>query len=906
MDDIDSPETSPNGARTCRLHPGLGSPSNPSQRMKPLPLGMKPLVDPQLFPSQRSPSAASPARPHPIVPLLGTAGKPGIEGSPTKHSGINTARAKALREGAIYTPRGTNIIMPSRINRSGGAGVVHEVEAASVISHVSNKLAAHYDEQELARRSRELAAAEREERKEALETARRMETARASAAEAEPSVEAAPPAAPPRMQASPLLELSFTISGVSSDGGMADLLLSDSTGELRLNEPSCITALPDGNLCVADTKHHRLVILTPEGQPLAYLTEYDDGCTPSGTAGRKPLRQPLNLPRGIACDDTALYVAEVGGGSLRKLRLPPAYRSDGAATPRASHVSSTCVEGGASVNGQLTFPQGITQDGGELFACDCEDSRVVVYDAATLTYLRHFGGAGSGEGELSYPYSCCVVGPEVLVADVANNRVASFSRVTGKFIRAIGRMGDAPGCFHSPRAVAALRAPAAKKGIFGGLRLGPKLGMMPYQQLDGPAAGGGTGGGGGQHAILVDGAMAPLDASTHLAVCEKTRLQVLELNGTPLQLLALDGATDLWAIATVGRYTYVSDRGRNCIHVLSPPRPRSAKALAAAAAEGTAAREEEEEAEGPLSPTISHAQRCECLSPRAEASLERNSHADGGLTARITAARMDRVRASKAAGSAAAAALAEAEEAASAANARAAALAARSPSHIDRCRSPPTNHRDSPAHPLHSPTGQGGSDAPTTCREPSVTFRGDLEEQNERRAYGISRDRPERSSARRLSLPTDGSPAIPPPPPPPAPRGPQYATTDGAALSAALSGSSPSSGGGSSSASALSEAVRRIRTGASPSPPGKEGMGGMVAGKEATGGMVIEMPALSLPSGPMAQAVLPRLPRDEAGHACVLSPRVPPGGVSMRLGGKGAADKTTVKLTANHITRQRI
>ena len=46
--------------------------------------------------------------------------------------------------------------------------------------------------------------------------------------------------------------------------------------------------------------------------------------------------------------------------------------------------------------------------GGELFVCDCEDHRIAVYDALTLTYKRGFGGYGEDGGELSFPYSCVV------------------------------------------------------------------------------------------------------------------------------------------------------------------------------------------------------------------------------------------------------------------------------------------------------------------------------------------------------------------------------------------------------------------------------------------------------------------------------------------------------------------
>ena len=43
--------------------------------------------------------------------------------------------------------------------------------------------------------------------------------------------------------------------------------------------------------------------------------------------------------------------------------------------------------------------------------------------------------------------------------------------------------------------------------------------------------------------------------------------------GQPLQIVLFDHTnTDLWSICAVGRFTYVTDRGRNCVHALSPVR----------------------------------------------------------------------------------------------------------------------------------------------------------------------------------------------------------------------------------------------------------------------------------------------------------------------------------------------
>ena len=85
-----------------------------------------------------------------------------------------------------------------------------------------------------------------------------------------------------------------------------------------------------------------------------------------------------------------------------------------------------------------------------------------------------------------------------------------------------------------------------------------------------------------------------LDPSTLLVVCEQRRVQILSLTGVPLQMVNLHAASggaanrcgtsppasasasDLWSICTMGRFTYVTDKGRNCVHVLLPPRTHAA------------------------------------------------------------------------------------------------------------------------------------------------------------------------------------------------------------------------------------------------------------------------------------------------------------------------------------------
>ena len=296
----------------------------------------------------------------------------------------------------------------------------------------------------------------------------------------------------------------------------------------QLNKPSCVIALPSGDLCVADTAADRLLVLSPDMQ--AVRTEL------TGDA-----HSTLRQPRGLACDATALYVSEVGGSRVRKMRLPDELRqpNGGAETPRGSHLGGLRLEAQSAVEGTLTFPQGLALSRGELFVCDCEDHRVAVYDSLTLTYKRGFGEFGDAEGELSFPYGCAVVGDEVIVCDVANDRLSVFHRTTGAFVRCIGGDGE---LLSNPRGLA----------------------IIPLQTSRGPAARGATA------VPSMDGRRVH-EESTALVVVERTRIVVLSLGGMQLQALPIEGAIDMWSVCAChnGR-VYVSDKGASAIHVLVP------------------------------------------------------------------------------------------------------------------------------------------------------------------------------------------------------------------------------------------------------------------------------------------------------------------------------------------------
>ena len=488
----------------------------------------------------------------------------------TSRTGASTYRSDGM---STYRSDGTPRHR-SKVNRAGGQGIDH-TELMRVRAIVEQRRAVEDDELWLQEQQKMLRpgpfhvmsgtdnssdddddeAARRRRRRRKKRQAELEKKAAALTAEADEEPES-PPATFRDGVEEVLLEHGFSIGGQHD----SRTLSSDASDRLELNAPSCITVLPDGELCIADTQEHRLVIVTPEGAPRAYL---------HGGEGKQ---EALRLPRGVVCDDTALYVSEVGGSRVRKLRLPEEFRLAGAATPRGSHLGGLALDAESAVDGQLTFPQGLALDRGELFVADCEEHRIAVYDALTLCYRRSFGSVGEGPGELSYPYSCVVVNGEVIVADVGNHRLMVFSR-EGAYRRTIGKQGTGPVEFNQPRSVAVLHA---RQPLSPPVTTLPAVQKQPDLQAagenGGEAAPAQTGSVPDEPAAAEEGAK---DDGTLLVVGEKERVQVMTLEGEGLQIVQIEGALDLWGIAIAGRHVYVTDRESHCIHVLTPPRRRA-------------------------------------------------------------------------------------------------------------------------------------------------------------------------------------------------------------------------------------------------------------------------------------------------------------------------------------------
>eukprot|EP00966_Prymnesium_polylepis_P241537 5585688-Prymnesium_polylepis.1 len=100
----------------------------------------------------------------------------------------------------------------------------------------------------------------------------------------------------------------------------------------------------------------------------------------------------LNLPSGLACDESALYVADQGTHQVHRLDV--------------SDFAPIGIAGGpGSDAGQLTSPQGVALVNNVLYVSDSHNHRIVTFHPQLLEPAgAPFGREGCGDGEFCYPH----------------------------------------------------------------------------------------------------------------------------------------------------------------------------------------------------------------------------------------------------------------------------------------------------------------------------------------------------------------------------------------------------------------------------------------------------------------------------------------------------------------------
>lgn len=177
-------------------------------------------------------------------------------------------------------------------------------------------------------------------------------------------------------------------------------------GRKVLDRPTGIARDPrSGNVYVADTSTHRIVIFSPAGEVVDVI----------GGRGRAP--GTFNYPTHLAIARDHLYVADTLNFRIQVFDLA----GDG-----------TLSIGQLGMNvGNLTRPKGVgVGRDGRVYVVESYFDHLLVYDSQGR-FLLPIGGSGSGPGEFYLPAGVWTDATgRVYVADMFNGRVSVFQELT--------------------------------------------------------------------------------------------------------------------------------------------------------------------------------------------------------------------------------------------------------------------------------------------------------------------------------------------------------------------------------------------------------------------------------------------------------------------------------------------
>ncbi|GAB4444246.1 MAG: hypothetical protein Kow00120_13880 [Anaerolineae bacterium] len=190
------------------------------------------------------------------------------------------------------------------------------------------------------------------------------------------------------------------------------LMLSAKTAigvESGLNRPRGVALDGEGNLYVADSFNHRIVVYGPDGVQQRTFGQYDPDAAVAGQAARDGY---LNEPWGVAvADDGRIFVADTWNHRIQVF------------TPEGEFVTKWGQFGTDNDPYAFYGPRNVAVQGEEVFVVDTGNKRVRVYDLEG-NFLRDIGSGGLGPGELNEPVGLDLdADGNLYVADTWNRRV---------------------------------------------------------------------------------------------------------------------------------------------------------------------------------------------------------------------------------------------------------------------------------------------------------------------------------------------------------------------------------------------------------------------------------------------------------------------------------------------------
>jgi sugar lactone lactonase YvrE len=252
------------------------------------------------------------------------------------------------------------------------------------------------------------------------------------------------------------------LAGSAGNPGTAD----GNGSAARFNNPQGVVAV-GGDLFVADSGNHAIRKVTAAGvvTTIAGFPGTPGFVNDTGTLAR------FNSPRGIATDDSSLFVADTGNHAIRKITIVTGAVTTPAGTGAAGYANSPAAT--------FSGPEGVAVIGTNLYVADTGNHAVrkIASFNAVSPQVSTFAGAGpptaasgfvddSGTAaRFSSPRGITAVGSVLYVADTGNHAVrrittaATVTTFAGTAASATTRDGDA--------GQALLNAPVGIAGVQG-------------------------------------------------------------------------------------------------------------------------------------------------------------------------------------------------------------------------------------------------------------------------------------------------------------------------------------------------------------------------------------------------------------------------------------------------------
>jgi ABC-type Fe3+ transport system permease subunit/sugar lactone lactonase YvrE len=200
---------------------------------------------------------------------------------------------------------------------------------------------------------------------------------------------------------------------------------------IETGKPTGISVAPNGDLYVADTHYHRVVVFSVDGKLINEFGRFgkEGGC--------------FIYPTDVAFSgDGRIFVSEYGGNDrvsvfMEKGKFLYCFGTPGSGAGQFARPSALCVDRSRQ----------------HLYVADACNHRIAIY-SLDCKLIGYIGSAGRDRGQLRYPYDLALLRDGTLVVcEYGNNRLQLFSP-SGNSLAVYGRPGRRLGELAYPWAVA--------------------------------------------------------------------------------------------------------------------------------------------------------------------------------------------------------------------------------------------------------------------------------------------------------------------------------------------------------------------------------------------------------------------------------------------------------------------